>query len=88
MNNCNMNNHVRAFIDEKLMQYGFIPNLRGFYYLSESIYCFILDKNTIRDLKNCIYPVVASRYGVSSSTIDKAIKNVLCSCWRRKTPFF
>lgn len=58
-------------------------NLRGFYYLAYAIELTIKDPFVVQYVTKTLYPVIARRYGVSPSSVERAMRTALNSSWRQ-----
>jgi len=67
-------------ISKSLLEFGMKPNLKGFNYLKEAIY---LHSDIIYTNKrfNCIYTVIAEKYGVSAGSVIRAISASINISW-------
>lgn len=71
---------ITKIISESLLDLGFRPSLKGFVYIKEAIllYSKVLLVNSIF---TDVYSKIAQKYGVSTTSIDCAIKKSIEDTW-------
>lgn len=71
---------LMQYISRSLLDLGMKPNLKGFNYLKEAVY---LHSDIIYTNKRFthIYAVIAEKYGVSASSVERAVRISIESAW-------
>lgn len=68
---------VREKIEDKLLSFGIMPNLKGFNYIVEAVEKIILDgKVPVSE----IYKEVGEKYGESATKIERTIRYAKSKC--------
>ena len=70
-------------IHQELRLLCIFGNLRGFYYLAYAIELAIEDPFIVQCVTKTLYPVIARRYGVSPSSVERAMRTALDAAWRQ-----
>lgn len=62
-----------------LKEIGIPANLNGYRYLIDALVILITTKDNINDIRVCkdVYPTIASKYGTSSSSVERCIRNAI-----------
>ena len=66
-----------------LHQLGIPAHLFGHNYLREAILMVIHDRSLATKLSKAVYPVIARKYGKSTASVEKAMRNALDIAWER-----
>lgn len=62
-----------------LKEIGIPASLNGYQYLIDALMILITAKDNINDIRVCkdVYPTIASKYGASSSSVERCIRNAI-----------
>ena len=62
-----------------LKEIGIPASLNGYRYLIDALMILITAKDNINDIRVCkdVYPTIASKYGASSSSVERCIRNAI-----------
>ncbi|MBE6856348.1 MAG: hypothetical protein E7500_02810 [Ruminococcus sp.] len=73
------------YITKSLLELGLKPNLKGFNYIK---YAIDIYPETISTNKrfNYLYTLIAEKYGVSASSVERAIRTSVESAWYGNIP--
>jgi len=69
-------------IERLLLMLGLLPNLNGHKYLNMAI-SLVRDDPTLQVTKT-VYPVIAEKFHVSDSSVERAIRSSIRSAWKRR----
>lgn len=77
-------------ISEVLAQLNVPARAVGYPYIKDSLHLMLTLPSLRPRISLEIYPMVAEHYGVSSKTVDRAIRSVLLQTWQRggEAPYF
>lgn len=76
---------LQETISDNLIKLGFSRKYKGFAFLSSIIYRLFTNENSINSLRNSVYPFVASLYGVTETSIERDVRNLLKNTYRMAT---
>lgn len=72
-----------ANISQVLSTLGVPTNLLGYEYLRQAIFIAVQDKNSLCGITKILYPAVAKKYQVSTSSVERAMRHAIeVSCSR------
>jgi len=62
---------------------GFLPHLKGYYYLADAVLLVARSQKYSRELATVVYPEVAKRYGATPEAVERAVRNAIDVAWLR-----
>lgn len=68
-------------VERQLAEIGMPKNLKGFQYLMEAVARVSADDRLIWQATLCLYPRIAETYGVSSHSVERAIRHAIETTW-------
>jgi len=74
---------VKKEITNVFHSIGIPASVKGHDYLREAVYMAYSDRDCLNCVTKNIYPVVAKRYNVNKSSVERAIRTAIEICWSR-----
>ncbi len=75
--------YLQTTISNNLMKIGFSPKYKGFAFLTSIIYRLFTNENSINSLRDSVYPFVSSLYGVTETSIERDVRNLVKNTFAR-----
>ena len=66
-----------------LRSLGVSGSLIGFDYTVYMVDCMVKNNGSKRTVTKALYPETAKHFGVSPSSVERALRTVILSCWQR-----
>ena len=66
-----------------LRSLGVSGSLNGFDYTVYMVDCMVKNNGYKRTVTKALYPETAKHFGVSPSSVERALRTVILSCWQR-----
>ena len=75
------------FLKKRMTDLGITQNYKGYYYLLEILNIIINEERVVRCFSKEIYPILAKKYAIKGSTIERDIRNIIKVNWDFKLKF-
>ena len=72
-----------GLVDDLLKEIGMQENLKGFLYLSRAVALVSVDKRMLKKATSVLYPRIATEYGVTDHSVERAIRHAVETTWTR-----
>ena len=74
---------LESMVTEVIHEIGVPAHIKGYKYIREAIILAVKDMDIINAVTKCLYPMVARRYGTTSSRVERAIRHAIEVAWDR-----
>ncbi len=75
---------AERLLRELLVECGFNPYLTGYEYLIDAVLACYNEPELLRGKTKVLYPMLAKKYDINISNIDRNIRTLINSAWRTK----
>ena len=77
------NKELLKLITKEMLRLGVPAHLKGYHYLRTSIENCIQDPQVVTSVTKLLYPDIAKQYNTSISVVERGIRTVIGSSWKR-----
>ena len=74
---------LETMVTEIIHEIGIPAHIKGYQYIREAIILTVRDMDLINAVTKALYPMVAKRYGTTSSRVERAIRHAIEVAWDR-----
>lgn len=74
---------IESMVTEVIHEIGIPAHIKGYQYIREAIILTIKDMELINAVTKALYPMVAKKYGTTSSRVERAIRHAIEVAWDR-----
>ena len=74
---------VEAMVTEVIHEIGIPAHIKGYQYIREAIVQTVRDMDLINAVTKALYPMVAKKFGTTSSRVERAIRHAIEVAWDR-----
>jgi two-component system response regulator (stage 0 sporulation protein A) len=74
---------VEAMVTEVIHEIGIPAHIKGYQYIREAIVLTVKDMDLINAVTKALYPMVAKKFGTTSSRVERAIRHAIEVAWDR-----
>lgn len=74
---------IEAMVTEVIHEIGVPAHIKGYQYIREAIIQTVKDMDLINAVTKALYPMVAKKFGTTSSRVERAIRHAIEVAWDR-----
>ncbi len=74
---------VESMVTEVIHEIGVPAHIKGYQYIREAIILTVKDMELINAVTKALYPMVAKKFGTTSSRVERAIRHAIEVAWDR-----
>ena len=79
----NSDNNLEVLVTNIIHEVGVPAHIKGYQYLREAIMMVVNDIDVINQITKSLYPEIASKFGTTSSRVERAIRHAIEVAWGR-----
>ncbi len=79
----NGDNDLEILVTNIIHEVGVPAHIKGYQYLREAIMMVVNDIDVINQITKSLYPQIASKFGTTSSRVERAIRHAIEVAWSR-----
>ena len=68
------------------LKLGFPAHMMGYVILQEAVLLCVEDPQRVRGLMQGLYPMLAQKFGCSSSSVERDLRNLIAAAWKDGLP--